>query len=340
MVFLNRLTARCATILVGTALAGCGTLSKDGGPIPKNELRGARVDLRPQCLITTGYEQSIKREKADAGKPKGAEAAILAGLASALVPSVLNKVFGFVAAYSEKVGKEYSSTSTAATAVTLSDGDIRGCITYVVGRFGDATPENDGEWSRARLKEFGLVRRPDVYAEIVLHAVDAEGKYVAITPVYLEFNAPQSKRTSSDGAKELSFVLELGAPNNAVAPVAIAMPAARPAIPASGAKADTPKESAKDSSGKATALATFPLTFGTVAVGSKFSIGSIQGAKTQSQILDKAVKNVNLAVTAIETESGGDFYLQLSSFLEENQKTFVDTATPFVKDLFGAEPKK
>jgi hypothetical protein len=333
------IAARCTFLLVGVALAGCGTLSKDGGPIPKNELRGARVDVRPQCLVATGYEQLIKREKAD-GKPKGAEAGILAGLASALVPSVLNKVSGFVTAYAEKVGKEYSSTSTAATAVTLADGDIRGCVTYVVGHFGDATPESDGEWSRARLKEFGLVRRPDVYAEIVLHAVDGDGKYVAITPVYLEFNAPQAKRTSSDGVKELSFVLELGAPSNGVAPVAISMPAARPAIPASGAKTDAPKEGAKDTSSKTTALATFPLTFGTVAVGSKFNFASIQGAKTQSQILDKAVKNVNLSVTAIETESGGDFYLQFSSFLEENQKSIVDTTTPFLKGLFGTDQKK
>lgn len=59
--------------------------------------------------------------------------------------------------------------------------------------------------------------------------------------------------------------------------------------------------------------------------------------RTQSQLLERSNRHLNVAVTAIELENGGDILLKLSSFLEENQKTIIDTAQPWVLRRLGTD---
>lgn len=310
----------------------------------RNTIDGTRVAFKDECVRTSKAEYS-KVITTSGGK----EAGFLLQLATALVPSVLNKLVDFAGAYAEKVGKEYSATATGGTSATLVDGAIRGCIIYVKGSFGNANATaSDGGWSAMQLDEFGLARRPDVYAEFVLHSVDGDGKYAAITPVFLDFSTAHAKRTSGAGTKDLAFVIELGAPSNTVATTAGAAPAGiatpPPAKPADGSPAAKPATNAKtdanppskDSTGKSSTLAVYPVSFGVVPVGARLELRALKGLRTQSQQLERSNRNLNVQVTAIETENGGDFLLKLASFLEENQKTIVDTAQPWVLQLLGA----
>ncbi|WP_447774115.1 hypothetical protein [Variovorax boronicumulans] len=343
----RRLFANLTLLSLSLVVAGCGTMRpNEGAPATaaKNTIGGTRVAFMNKC--TRANEVEYKNAITTAG---GKEAGFLLQLATALVPSVLNKLVDFAGAYAEKVGKEYSATATGGTSASLVDGAIRGCIIYVKGSFGNtkAAAADDG-WTAAQLDEFGLAHRPDVYAEFVLHSVDGDGKYAAITPVFLDFSTPHAKRTSGAGTKDLAFVIELGAPSNTVATTAGAapagIPAPPPAKPADGSPAAKPATNAKidanppskDSTGKSSTLAVYPVSFGVVPVGATFELRALKGLRTQSQQLERSNRNLNVQVTAIETENGGDFLLKLASFLEENQKTIVDTAQPWVLQLLGA----
>ena len=116
--------------------------------------------------------------------------------------------------------------------------------------------------------------------------------------------------------------------------------APKPAASASVAKPAEDKVPSKDPSGKSSTVATFPVSLGKVAIGSTLELRALTGLRTQSQQLERSNRNLNLVVTAIETEGGGDFLLKLSSFIEENQKTIVDSTQPFVLQMLGTAPKK
>ncbi|WP_341644578.1 hypothetical protein [Thauera sp. SDU_THAU2] len=227
-----RLLIKAALLSLAVIVAGCGATRPNGpSPSSKNIISGTRVAFKDKCVRAENY--TITTAEGSEGKESG----FLLQLTTALVPSVLNKLVDFAGAYAEKVGKEYAATSTAATSATLADDKIRGCIIYVVGTFGNEEATADGGWSAVQLNVFGLARRPDVYAEFVLHSVDGDGKYAAITPVFLDFSAAHAKRTSNDGIKDLAFVIELGVPSNTIAATAGATfgPAPPAAVPAGGA---------------------------------------------------------------------------------------------------------
>jgi hypothetical protein len=331
-----------ASIVSTAGCSGMPQSSEPGMKVAKNTIRGTRVFFANQCVRTP--DAQYKEEVKTTG---GGEAAFLVQLAATLIPSVLNKVADFASNRLEKVGKEYSASATAGTSVTLNSEAIRGCIMFVSGSFADKSIDasSDG-WSSSDLDRLGLLRRPDVYAEFVLHDVDGDGKYVAITPVFFDYQAALAKRTSGAGTKDLSFIVEIGSPGTSMVSKeqsGVAPPPAKPAKggasaskPAASPKPDdSTSDRAETSSGSA--LASYAVSFGTIAVGSTFQIRSLKGMRSQSQLLEKKNKFVNVAVTAVETEDGGDVFLKLASFLEENKKPIVDKTQEKFLQLLGAD---
>lgn len=325
--------------------AGCGGMPQSSAPgmnVAKNTIRGTRVFFANQCVRTP--DAQYKEEVKTTGE---GEAAFLVQLAATLIPSVLNKVADFASNRLEKVGKEYSASATGGTSVTLGSEAIRGCIMFVSGSFADKSIDasSDG-WSSADLDRLGLLRRPDVYAEFVLHDVDSGGKYVAITPVFVDYQAALAKRTSGAGTKDLSFVVEIGSPGTTMVSQgqpSVAPPPAKPAGGGTSAPKPTASPKPNDSSAdkietsSGSALASYAVSFGTISVGSTFQIRSLKGMRSQSQLLEKKNKFVNVAVTAVETENGGDVFLKLASFLEENKKPIVDKTQEKLLQLLGTD---
>lgn len=335
-----------AVLLASVAsAAGCSGMAQSSEPgmkVSKNTIRGTRVFFANQCVRTP--EAQYKEEVKTTG---GGEAAFLVQLAATLVPSVLNKLADFASNRLEKVGKEYSASATGGTSVALGSEAIRGCIMFVSGTFADKSIDasSDG-WTSADLDKLGLLRRPDVYAEFVLHDIDGDGKYVAITPVFVDYQAALAKRTSGAGTKDLSFIVEIGSPGTTMVSKGQAGVAPPPAKPASGGASapkpaaspkpdDSSADKAETSSGSA--LASYAVSFGTISVGSTFQVRSLKGMRSQSQLLEKKNKFVNVAVTAVETEDGGDVFLKLASFLEENKKPIVDKTQEKLLQLLGAD---
>lgn len=320
-------------LAVAVILGGCAT-SPHSERVERNGLYGARAFFFPECVVASGYGGLAAQ-----GKPTEAPESLVGTLIGALAPSLIEKVVGFAASYAEARGKEYSSTATAATAVTLGSGSIRGCVIYVAGIFGDSQTPSEG-WTSANLEKLGLARRPHVYAEWVLHSRDAENKVLSLTPVHLDFHTPQSIRTSGPGRKELSFIVEFTAPSNAAPKATLPIPFAAPAIPAQAASKPAAVSAPKDSPTKdEKAIASYVMTFGDVGVGSKFGFTALKGLTSPAQQVDKATY-LNLMVSSVETEHGGDFLLNFSSYVKENSKTINDTLSAAAKKALGVTDAK
>lgn len=341
----RRCLAKAVLLASAVSAAGCGGMSRPSEPgmmVVKNTIQGTRVFFGNQCVRTpkVQYENEIKTTG-------GGEAASLVQLAATLVPSVLNKLADFASSHLEKVGKEYSASATGGTSVALGSEAIRGCIMFVSGTFADKAigASSDG-WSSADLDKLGLLRRPDVYAEFVLHDIDGDGKYLAITPVFVDYQAALAKRTSGAGRKDLSFIVEIGSPGTTMVSKGQAGVVPPPAKPAGGgplapkpAALPKPDESSADKPEASTgsALASYAISFGTISIGSTFQFRSLKGMSSQSQLLEKKNKFVNVTVTAVETEDGGDVFLKLASFLEENKKPIVDKTQEKLLQLLGPD---
>ena len=329
-----------------------------------NTISGTRVIFREKCVRTQQPEYEAATRTSD-----GKELGFLAQLATALVPSLVNRAVSFAASYAEQAGKEYSATSMASTSSVIMDNAVRGCIMYVVGTFGNqpsTLPESG--WSSSQLNEFGLAHRPSVYAEFVLHSIDGDGKYAAITPVFLDYNVSQAKRTSAAGIKELSFIIELATPENTTAGSSIlttgnviAPPAAKPsgnvavpptAKPPNGtfapytvppAIATNPiaianeNSDSKNNSSKSNVVASYSISFGKVSIGSTLESKALKGLTTRFQLLDRSNRYLNLSVATVETEKGGNFLLALAAFLEESKKPIVDTSQSFLMKLISSD---
>jgi hypothetical protein len=314
----------CAAVL-----AGCGSFQpkKD---VAVGTMQGARTMIRSECVIAnkSDYDNIILSSG-------GPEAGMLAGLLSSLAPSIVEKLVDFVAAYAEKRGREYSSTSTAAGSAALPPGPRKGCLIYVAGAFGDSA-KADGEWTADKLRSLGLTRRPDVYVEWIVHTRDSGGRNLTITPVHLDFQKPQSIRTSGEARKNLSFVVELSAPTDSP-PAALGQSGPPAAVPAGGAAQAAAKPSpATPISSAGKTLAAFPVTFGEINVGSKFGPVALTGLTAPMQVIDKS-QYVNLLVTAVETEDGGDFLLTFAEFITKNKSKISEKLTTGLQKAVGGD---
>ncbi|CAB3645103.1 hypothetical protein [Achromobacter pestifer] len=316
-------------VALSVALSACGTKPATQ-PAAVNQIYTSKAVFQETCIQT--LPETMARY-GDQGKASGAESGILLSLVGALVPSLVDKLTGFVASYAAARAKEYSASNSAATSVVLPEHSSRlvGCVIYSAGLYGDQLSRQTETWPAASLDQLGLAEPPHVYAEWVLHYVDQDKRYLAITPTYLDFSKPQSIRTSSAATKTLSFVIELSAPSNGAKGSADVFAA----IPQAGSgKADASSEAGSDPAGKKT-LASFPLSYGDVVVGSTFRSRALIGMTTPAQFFDKGSRTFNLRVAAVEVEGGGDFLLKFSEFITENKSKIDPKVSAAIQKLLG-----
>lgn len=295
-----------------------------------SQIYASKAVLHKACIQTSpealkAYEEGVQAS--------GAESGLMVSLIGALVPSLIDKLTGFVASYAAARAAEYSATNSAASPVVLPSDPSRalGCVIYSAGLYGNEVTQQSEAWPAARLDLLGLAEPPHVYVEWVLHYVDESKRYVALSPTYLDFRKPQSIRTSSEGIKRLSFVVELSAPSNGVK--ASANPLDSIAQAGSG---ETESPAPSDTVGKVeTTLASFPLSFGDVMVGSTLQSRALIGMTTPAQFLHNGSRTFNLRIAAVEVEDGGDFLLKFSEFVTENKSKIDPKLSVAIQKLLG-----
>ncbi|MCW5670193.1 MAG: hypothetical protein KIT86_11050 [Hydrogenophaga sp.] len=317
------------SLLACAMLVGCVSTNPRSAPT-LGTMEGARTFLQKDCVVA-----KISDHTATAAQPGGAEAGAFAGLLVNLAPSIVEHLVDFVAAYAEQRGRGYSSTSTAAGSAVLPAGSIKGCLIYVAGAFGDKLEDAPGaDWAPDKLRQLGLVRRPDVYVEWVVHSLDSAGTNVTLTPVHLDFFKPQSAHSSEPARKNLSFVVELSAPTLSP-PASLSHGGPPPAAPAAGGGPANAKPVPKaPAAAIGTAIAAFPVTFGTIRVGSRFHASSLAGMTAPMQQIG-TVTYANLLVTAVETEDGGDFLLKFAEFVTKNKAKINEPLISRLQEIIG-----
>ena len=221
---------------------------------------------------------------------------------------------------------------------------------------------------------------PKVYAEFWLSYVDPARTALTVEPGALHFLSPLSVRTSGANSKTLAFAFQLSAPGVASAadmldkstgpasllnkapmardPSAVAgkskqksagssapgskeSPTTAQPVPAtSTTTGDTsPKPDGISKGGDQ--LAGFVLAVGKVTSGTKLTGDALSGLRTPAQAMSVGKgRAVNISVTEIETENGGDLLLELGTFTSENQSTISTMIKSGIEKLSGTSPKK
>lgn len=283
-----------------------------------NQIYASKAILQPTCIQTP---PDVSKPAADEEELSGPESGILLSLVGSLVPSLVDKLTSFVASYVSARAKEYAAVNSAATAVVLPSGPSRtiGCVIYSAGLYGDKVVRQTETWPAQKLDALGLSEPPHVYAEWRLHYVDREQRYLALSPTYLDFQKPQSIRTSSAATKRLTFVVELSAPTNGAKGTSFPFDARQAGTDQTASPAATESDAKSEKT-----LASFPLSFGEILVGSTLQSRALTGMTTPAQYFDKGSRTFNLRIAAVEMEDGGDFLLKLAEFVTEN-KSKIDS---------------
>lgn len=201
-----------ACAVMATGLAACA--SNPPGPAHDSVFPSGRVTTHVfvgNCVIL----------------PAGREAA-LAGLAAAILPSLISQTFDRIGRTLEASAKEYTWTVTAATNFETSDTEFPRCVQIVRGRFVGSEADANYSWASdtiykqnvSRLKQRGiwLTSRPAFFFEGVFRQASGDPAVRSIVPVFVSFDSAIAQRTlRADPARNVKLAFAFHAPGKSAA---------------------------------------------------------------------------------------------------------------------------
>lgn len=332
----NRRVKQIVCLAAILSLAGCAQFGSNVNRNASDPLFvGSKLHFQNACNFSPKPDIQLGEKPVEAG--------VLASLALSLAPEIAAKITDFAAAFLERRGREYSATASQATHVSLKRGSdpVLGCLIYVAGKYGPAQSQGSGKWNADMLSKFGLASPPKIYAEWWIHHIDEKRTHIALRPGSVQLLEPISKRTSAAGRKDVAFAIQFSqpAPRKTALPSMIAF--SKPGAPGSPVAKPT-EEPKQEESGQP--VAGFLFTFPELKVGAVLEARELSAMASEAQAVavpEASALPLNVQVTVVETEDGGDLLLKFSKFLSDNKAKINPEVESLLRKLInGSSDKK